>query len=404
MVSIKINLYSLVINQNNDIMSLIDEKDLEQLTNVKDTTCVSIFIPTQRAGKEVLEEKNKTHLKSLWKEVATKLKQKAIPENKIEKIGKPIKALLNDKSFWRNQSDGLAIFAAEDFFEKYTLPVNFEAHTYISEEFYIKPLVPMFNEDSRFYVLALQLEDVALYEATRYSIGKVVVDDLVPSKLEERVGFDYKQKHLDFKTQNSGGENTIFHGHGGTSDEVRKEEINKYFRAIDKGLETVLHNESVPLVVATQDYLFPIYEKVNTYNHLIKQVVAGNPSESNMLELHEKAVKILEPELERKKKEKLKKFNELNNTDTTGVSVTDILPAVQQGKVDTLFLENRSEIWGKYNAENMKVTIDDAQQNGNYSLMNWAVREVLKQGGNVYLIPEAQMPDKNSKLNALYRF
>ncbi|MBE7638719.1 hypothetical protein GUB10_00090 [Salegentibacter sp. BLCTC] len=382
-------------------MSLINEKDLEQLTNVKDTTCVSIFIPTQRAGKEVLEEKNKTHLKSLWEEVATKLKEKAVPEGKIEKIGEPIKALLNEKSFWRHQSDGLAIFAAEDFFEKYTLPVNFDAHTYISEEFYIKPLVPMFNEDSRFYVLALQLEDVALYEATRYSIGKVVVDDLVPSKLEERVGFDYKQKHLDFKTQNSGGENTIFHGHGGTSDEVRKEEINKYFRAIDKGLETVLNSESVPLVVATQDYLFPIYEKVNTYKHLIKTVIPGNPSESDMLGLHEKAVQVLEPELEKIKKERIKKFNELNNT---GASVTDILPAIQQGKVDSLFLENRSEIWGTYNSDNMNVTIDDAQQEGIYSLMNWGAREVLKQGGHVFLIPEAQMPDKNSKMNALYRF
>lgn len=385
-------------------MSLINDKDLEKLMNVQDKTCVSIFIPTQRAGKEVLEEKNKTHLKSLWKEVGTELKEKGLSEDKIVKIGKPIEALLSDKSFWRHQSDGLAIFAAEDFFEKYTLPVNFEAHTYISEEFYIKPLVPMFNEDSRFYLLALQLEDVELYEATTYSIGKVEVDDLVPSRLEERVGFDYKQKHLDFKTQNSGGENTIFHGHGGASEEVRKEEINRYFRAIDKGLDSVLHDERVPLVVATQDYLYPIYEKVNTYNHLFEKVIPGNPSDTDMLGLHEKALKILEPELEKTKREKTKKFNELNNTDNTGASVTDILPAVQQGKVDTLFLENRSEIWGTYNNENMKVTIHDDQQNGNYSLMNWAAKEVLKQGGNVFLIPEAQMPDKNSKMNALYRF
>ncbi|SKB31748.1 hypothetical protein SAMN05660776_0333 [Salegentibacter holothuriorum] len=385
-------------------MSLINEKDLEKLMNVQDKTCVSIFIPTQRAGKEVLEEKNKTHLKSLWKEVGTQLKEKGVSEEKIAKIEKPIEALVNDKSFWRHQSDGLAIFAAEDFFEKYTLPVNFEAHTYISEEFYIKPLVPMFNKDSRFYLLALQLEDVTLYEATSYSIGKVEVDDLIPSQLEERVGFDYKQKHLDFKTQNSGGENTIFHGHGGASDEVRKEEILKYFRAIDKGLDTVLHDEKVPLVIATQDYLFPIYEKVNTYNHLIKKVIPGNPSDTDIFGLHEKALQVLEPEMEKTKREKTKKFNELNNTDNTGASVTDILPAVQQGKVDTLFLENRSEIWGTYNKDNMNVTIHDNQQNSNYSLMNWAAKEVLKQGGKVFLIPEAQMPDKKSKMNALYRF
>jgi len=385
-------------------MSLINDKDLEKLMKEQGKTCVSIFIPTQRAGKEVLEEKNKTHLKSLWNEAAARLKEKGIAEQKIDEIGKPIEALIGDKSFWRHQSDGLAIFAAEDFFERYTLPVNFEAHTYISNEFYIKPLVPMFSGDERFYLLALQLEDVELYEATTYSIGKVEVDDLVPSQLEERVGFDYKQKHLDFKTQNSGGENTIFHGHGGASDEVRKEEVNRYFRAIDKGLNTVLHDERVPLVVATQDYLFPIYEKVNSYNHLIDKVIPGNPSDSDIFGLHEKALQILEPELEKTKREKMKKFEELNNTEKTGAAISDILPAVQQAKVDTLFLKNRSEVWGTYNSDNMAVNIDDHQKDDNYSLMNWAAKEVLKQGGNVYLIPEAQMPDKNSEMNALYRF
>ncbi|SHG41809.1 hypothetical protein SAMN05444483_11188 [Salegentibacter echinorum] len=385
-------------------MSLIREKDLEKLMNVQGKPCVSIFIPTERAGKDVLEEKNRTHLKSLWKEVAEKLEEQGVSEEKIETIGAPILKLMEDKSFWRHQSDGLAIFAAEDLFQKFTLPVNFETHTYVSKEFYIKPLVPMFSGDERFYLLALQLEDVALYEATTYSIGKVEVDDLTPSRLEERVGFDYKQKHLEFRTQNAGGDKAVFHGHGSGNEEERKEEILKYFRAVDKGLDTVLHNDNAPLVVATQDYLFPIYEQANSYNHLFDKVISGNPSDTDMLGLHEKAVKTLEPLLEKTRREKKEKFAELNNTEKTGSSVTDILPAIQQGKVDTLFLENQTEIWGTYNSDNMNTSIQDEQDTNNYSLMNWAVKEVLKQGGNVFLIPRAQMPSKESKMNALYRF
>ena len=385
-------------------MSLIHEKDLEKLMNVQGKPCVSIFIPTERAGKDVLEEKNRTHLKSLWKEVTKKLEEQGVSEEKIETIGQPVTKLIEDKSFWRHQSDGLAIFAAEDFFQKFTLPVNFETHTYVSKEFYIKPLVPMFSGDERFYLLTLQLEDVELYEATTYSIGKVEVEDLIPTQLEERVGFDYKQKHLDFRSQNAGGEKTIFHGHGSDGEEVRKEEINRYFRAIDKGLDTVLHNDKAPLVVATQDYLFPIYEQANSYNHLFDKVISGNPSDTDMFGLHEKAVKTLEPLLEKTRREKKEKFAELNNTEKTGSSVTDILPAVQQGKVDTLFLENQTEIWGTYNSDNMKTSIQDEQDTNNYSLMNWAAKEVLKQGGNVFLMPRAQMPSKESKMNALYRF
>lgn len=384
-------------------MSLMDKKDLERLLRIKGETCVSILIPTDRAGKDVLEEKSKLHLKSLWKDIESELHKKGVADHKIEKIKRPILELMDDHSFWRHQSDGLAIYAAEDFFEKYALPIHFEAHTYVANEFYIKPLVPMFSGDERFYILALQLAEVELYEATRYSIGKVEVEDLIPSRLEERVGFDYKEKHLNFRSQNSGGDKTVFHGHGG-GEEERKEEINRYFRAIDKGLDSVSHNDNAPLVVATQDYLFPIYQKVNTYKHLFDEVVPGNPSDSDMFGLHEKALKLIDPVLRKTRLNKIEEYKNLSKTERTGTSITDILPAVQQGKVDTLFLENRSEIWGHYDKYKMETKIHDKQQVDSYSLMNWAAKEVLTQGGNVFLIPKEDMLSQDSQMNALYRY
>ena len=56
-------------------MSLISEKEFQELTEFNDEVGVSIFIPTERAGKDVLEEKSKTHLKSLWKEIKNKLEE-----------------------------------------------------------------------------------------------------------------------------------------------------------------------------------------------------------------------------------------------------------------------------------------------------------------------------------------
>lgn len=382
----------------------MDKSDVEKLLSIHGETCVSIFIPTERAGQHVLEEKNKIHLKSKLKEVEKELEQKKTSKEVISKITEPIKQLIDDTQFWRHQSDGLAVFSSKDFFKYYTLPVNFMTHTYVSNEFYIKPLVPMLNDDERFYILALQLQDVTLYEATRYSIGKVEVDDLVPSRLEERVGFDYKEKHLSFRSQNAGGEKTIFHGHGGGGGETRKDEIKRYFRAIDKGLETVLTGDKAPLVVATQDYLFPLYKEANNYNHLYESVLAGNPSEGDIFDLHAKALQHIEDLLRQKRSDKTDVFNKYNNTEKASSSITDILPAVQQGKVDTLFIENQSEIWGHYNKNTMKTTIHDEQQADNYSLLNWAAKEVLSQGGHVFLTPQAQMPNTNSKVNALYRF
>ncbi len=384
-------------------MSMINEKDFKELANYKNDTCVSIFIPTQRAGKEVLEGKNKKHLHSEWVQIRKHLKEQKVDESIIDKIGEPIEKLIEDRDFWRHQSDGLAIFTSPDFFKKFTIPVNFEAYHYVGNEFYVKPLVPAMTGDGKFNILAIQLEDVKLFEATRYSIAPIEIDDLTPGSLEERVGFDYKEKALQFRTQGEGGEKTQFHGHGG-SERDEKTEIKQFFRAVDQGLREYLVKENLPLVVYCQDYLFPIYKDANTYNHLVDEVIPGNPNDSDLLGIHKKALEIMESHLHDSRNEKIEKYKELSSTENTTSAISDIIPAVYQGKVDTLFIENRTEVWGDYNENNMQVEFADNNENGSVSLLNLAAKKTIEMGGKVYLVEHEFMPQKKSKMNALLRF
>ncbi|HSI68645.1 MAG TPA: hypothetical protein VK941_00310 [Gillisia sp.] len=384
-------------------MSLLSKEEFLDLAQFNNEICVSIFIPTHRGGKEVLEEQNSLHLKSQWKEVKEKLADKGVSKERIATIGEPINKLIDDKSFWRHQSDGLAIFASEGIMRKYTLPVNFEAHHFIGKEFYLKPLAPVFTGNERFYILELQILKVALYEATRYSIGPVDVEDLTPSRLEDRVGYDYEEIHRKHKTQNNTGGITTQHGSEPATRE-RKNEFKRFFRAVDQGLDTLLHDEKVPLVVACQDYLFPIYQEANTYNNLYEECVPGNPSDyRNMVELHTKTVETLKPFFEKEQNEKLKEFKE-QPPERTSTQVTEILPAIIEGKVDTLFLENREDIFGTFDEETMKVEVQGEHTDDNVSLMNLAAKKVMEQGGSVFLVESTFMPEKDSKMSALLRY
>lgn len=384
-------------------MKLINEQEFSRLSQFTNEVCISIFIPTQRAGKEVLEGKNQRHLKSLWKEAKTHMEEQGVSKEKIDKMAKPVVDLIDEKEFWRHQSDGLAVFVSEGFFEKFTLPINFEPYHYISKDFYLKPLAPVFNGDGRFYLLALQADHVAFYEATRYSIGKVEVDDLIPSQLEDRVGYDYEEKNMKHKTQHNMGGVSTQHGYEPATRD-RKNEFLRYFRAVDKGLDSILHEEKVPLVVACQDYLFPIYQEASSYKYLYEKCVPGNPSDyRNMLDLHAKALEQLEPYFNKEKDEKVKQFNE-QSVEKSAVQITDIIPAIYEGKVDTLFLQSREDIFGTFDEENMKVEIHDKKTPDNTSLMNWAAKKVIEQKGSVFLIEAPFMPHKDSKMNALLRY
>lgn len=384
-------------------MPILTKNQFESLAKYENDPCISIFLPTVRIGKDVLEEKDRIQLKSQWKKVTERLKENGVSQEKISSIGKPLEDLLNDRDFWRHQSDGLAIFLAEGFFEKFTLPVNFEAFTYISDHFYLKPLIPMFSGNTRFYVLALQLDRVQLYEGNLYSIGEVDVKDLTPERLEDRVGYDYEEKTLQYKSQNAMTGDTTMHGQG-AAERDRKNEILRFFRAVDKGLHEVLKDEKVPLVVACQDYFFPIYKEANTYKNLYEQSVPGNPSDyESMLALHAASLNVLQPHFNKEKENKMTQFREMS-PGRTSTAVSEIIPAIFEGKVDTLFLQNREDIWGKYNENMASVDVQDEPNSENMSLMNLAAIKVIEQGGKVYLIENEFMPEQNSKMNAVFRY
>ncbi len=384
-------------------MELITKKEIEQLDSIHSETCISIFIPTHRAGEAVLQGKDALHLKNQLKDVKNKLEEEEMGPREIDSLLMPIKELLDDSEFWRHQSDGLAIFRSDTYFEKYTLPIHFEVFNYVANGFYTKPLLPMFVGDGKFYVLALELETVKLYECTRHSIVDIVIDDLIPSRMEERVGYDYEQKSLQYKSGADAQGRAMYHGHA-EADRDRKKEITQYFRAIDKGLSSLLNTNNIPMVVASQDYLFSIYKEENSYKQLLDDHISCNLSETDKFLLQEMALEKVTPIFDKDRKEKVESFKQYDGTGRTSSEIEQVLPAALEGKIDALFLENRKDIWGVYNPEKRQVRIDEDPFPTSVSLLNKAAIKTFLNGGKVYLLEKEEMPNPYSKVNALYRY
>ena len=185
-------------------MPLITKKEIAELHDINQKNCISILIPTHRAGKKVLKGEDALALKNQLKGVKDKLSKKGLSENEINKKTQPVQELIESNSFWREQSDGLAIFIADGITKTYTLPVYFKEFSYISNSFYLKPLMPMFVGDGNFYLLMLERRNVKLYECTQHSFTEIIIDDLIPESKRDRVGFDYEEKNLQFRSGGTG--------------------------------------------------------------------------------------------------------------------------------------------------------------------------------------------------------
>lgn len=379
-------------------MKLITRNEFRNLAGVHQPFCASIFIPTHRAGKEVYEKEDVTTLRNQLKSVKAALESQGCPPRELARILGPAEALVSERDFWGNQSDGLALFLGDGFFEKFTVPVRFEAFHYVSNEFYLKPLLPLFSGDGKFYLLTLSLKETNFYECTRYSITPIAIEDLIPANMEEVVGADYEQKSFQFRSQPRG--SAVFHGHGAGKDD-RKEEIQRYFRAIDKGLHEILHDLNAPLVMATVDYLYPIYRSVSSYAHLRPEYLQTNPDNADIYLLHEKAWDIVQPEFDKERRDKKALFEQFHDTSRTTATLSEIIPAALEGKIDALFIQNRSDIWGIYDPTDNQVSIHDSRHPGDVCLLNLIGAKALLNGSKVYLTEPEDMPDPASKANAL---
>lgn len=102
---------------------------------------ISLYQPTHRFGPEM--QQDIIRFKQLMQSIESSLKEN-YPQKDIESLMKPFNALLEDRAFWNNTTDGLAILANEDKCIVYKLQLPVKELSAVGERFHIKPLLRYF--------------------------------------------------------------------------------------------------------------------------------------------------------------------------------------------------------------------------------------------------------------------
>lgn len=390
-------------NTENVRNGLMSEKQFEYLAGIHDTHCISLFIPTSRAGKEVDSGIGQLRLKNSLKELRNKLEQFGLRKKEIDANVNLIEPLLNDVHFWRNQSDGLAVFVYHKKMEHYTLPVSFKEYIYVADHLYLLPVIPFFNDDGTFYLLLLSLQNIQLFECSRHYITGIELSDLIPGRLEDAVGYDYQEKSLQHRSGQGGEAGAIFHGHGAGKDD-RDKEIEKFFRAVDDGLMKILHDDRLPLVMGCVDHYYPLYKSVSGYRNIFPEHISGNLDKEDPALLHEKAWLLMDDHFKQHKNKKIEQFRNLSAGAKTTAEINEILPLAVDGRVDTLFIQEGKDKYGLYDHLSGEVTPDDQERCYHPSLYNLAALHTLQTGGQAFILRPAEMPLTDTEINALLKY
>jgi hypothetical protein len=386
-------------------MDQISREQLRQLAERKGQWCVTLYLPTHRARPDA--QQDPIRLKNLLGQAQEQLQSRGVRGPDARSLLAPAQQWLEDQTFWVHQGDGLAIFAARDFFQFYRLPLPVEEFVLVNDRFHLKPILPMIDGDGRFFVLALSQKGVRVLEGSRWSIRELDVAQ-VPTSLAEALKYDDIEKQLQLHThhqeqrEGSGKGEGMFHGHG-PGGEIHKNQLLRFFQKIDRGLHDLLHDKRSPLVLAGVDYYFPIYREANTYNFLVDGRIEGSPNGMNSKELHDRAWKVVEPVFRKKKQDALDAYHQALGTGRASNDLQDIFRALQQGRVGTLFVALNRHQWGKLDSQAGAVEPHKEQQPGDVDLLDQAALQTLLTSGTVYPLPPDQMPG-GVQAAAVYRY
>ena len=384
-------------------------QDLAELLAHRGGHHVTILMPTVRAGAEV--QQNPIRFKNLLREASSLLQERGVERPEAEDLLAPGRALLGDYDFWQHQEDGLALYLAAGYLRTWRLPLEFNELAAVEDRFHVKSLFPLFNEEGRFWVLALSQNDVRLLAGGPHEVHEVPLPD-VPRSLEEAVGFEVTQQALQSHTGTRAGarpnpgrspRSAVFHGQGG-GEEDAKDEIRRFLNAVDKGVQPLLAADGrAPLVLAGVDYLLPIYRDVTGYSEVLPDGVHGNPEGLRPEELHARAWEIVEGHIQAGRREAAERFADLGGTGRASEQLEEVVPAAMDGRVDTLFVARGVRAWGRFDAERREIEHHDEQGGGSEDLLDLATVHTFLAGGRVWSVDPEEVPG-GGPVAAIYRW
>lgn len=365
---------------------MVRKEEFQYLFEKRNRFCLSIFLPTRRAGLIREVEEGRIQLKDLLHDAESCLTAAGLGRAEAEELLAPAQQLVERSEFWRYQSDGLAIFLAPGFFRYFNAPRKLQPFVAVADRFDMTPLLPLWTSENPFYLLALSLNRVRFFEGTEHTIFEVKLESL-PTDLHEVLDYGVNQSTRQQHTLRAG----------------LPEDALLYFRQIDQALHNLLNEQQAPLVLAAVEENLSLYHQANTYPALLDEGVTGNPDRLSADELLAKAQTIVQAYYHQVRNQAVMRYKECLDPAKTSKQLTAILPAAYQGRIYNLFVPMDAQKWGYFDSEHNVVFEHERPEARDQDLLNLAVVQTILHGGSVYALNSSEMPDGGSAA-ALFRY
>lgn len=355
----------------------------------KEGPCISLYQTTHRHSPD--NKQDSIVFKNLMREIEESLNQKYDEEKTISLL-EPFNKIKDDKMFWNQGLDSLAILANPDKCAVYRLESPVKSYVSVSNSFHIVPLIRAYQSSDKYHILGLSRGEFSMYEGDRYGVRKIQMVSTVLTTAEQVLGEELSESHLTQGSFSSGRESVKYHGRGGGKDEMDRD-TEKFFRYVDEYVFENYSNVShLPLILVALAENCSLFKELSNNPYLTDDSITIDYASMEIEQLREKAWKIIEPVYLNKTKKVVDDFLESRSNLMGSEFLTDVAKAAYENRVKMLLIEDDRAIWGKLDYDIDKLVYGDVHNPDYDDILDYISKMVLVAGGEVIVLPKENMP------------
>jgi hypothetical protein len=332
---------------------------IAELASLQDGWCLTLQLPLRHHGREARQAG--ILLKELDVRARRELALRSASPREIETLMEPVETLLESPELPHLKGEGLALFSSRGGVACYLLPDPPEPMAEVDHVFRVDGLVPALVEEEPFLLLSLDLHAARLWEGNRLFLREIPLN-----------GLHVRPPHTP-----------VFGKH----------DAEDYCRRVDQAVRERLRGCKLPLLLAGAYPLHTIFRKVSDHPRLVDIPSGGLERGAPADALHDRAWASLKALRRAETRALLEEFGQGLSSWRTASGITDVLPCSYDGSVSHLLLRKGYEVWGFFDPDTGKVTVDPARMAGSRNLVSLACLNTLLDGGRVHVVEPGELPE-----------
>lgn len=380
---------------------------LSTLLALSDRLNLSLYMPAHRTFPQ--RSQDPIRFKNLVRQLEGLLEHHS-PEAPKDVVLAPFYQLLDDQTFWNNCPASIAVFAGEEHFIVVGLRQTVRETVIVNSHPYLKPLLRLAPVTDRCQVLCLSRDSVQMYQGTAQHMEKVELPAAVPTRQVDALGDELtprdQQGHPDGFS--GGGErgDPMMHesGGGGKQDETNLDR-ERFFRAVDKAVtEHCSRPCGLPLVLVALPENQAVFRAVSHNPFLLADGIERDPATLQPAQLADACASVLRNRHDDALDKAFDRFGVALGQGAVGRHLPEIANAAAEGRVALLLVEAEREVAGTIAANALNREAADTRKIHSEDVLDELILAVIRQGGEVVVVPpERSMPTETGAA-AVYRY